>query len=163
MFCHNCGKSDQSENTYCRRCGIFLPDFTKPEKREISPEEHIKYNIVLSFMTIVVGLALSVLLFSFFLGKENTPALIYVTAGFLIAMSAWQIQTLWRSFQLKKHFKRRRNDAAEHQNQDSPNVFESAPTKQLSNEADFADAVPARSVIEHTTSRLPEKITKKSS
>lgn len=163
MFCPKCGKSDQSENTYCRRCGIFLPDFTKSGKREISPEEHIKFNIVLSFMTIIAGLTLSVLLFSFFLGRENTPALIYVTAGFLIAMSAWQMQTLWRSFQLKKHFKRRNNDADEQQNRNLPNVFESAPTKQLLNEADFADAVPARSVIEHTTSRLPEKITKKSS
>lgn len=163
MFCPKCGKADQEENTYCRQCGVFLPEFTKENKRNISPEEHIKYNIVLHVMTIAVSFTLAVLLFSFSLGKEDTPMLIYITAGFLIAMSAWQIQTLWRSFQLKKHFKRRRNDAAEHQNQDSPNVFESAPTKQLLNEADFADAVPARSIIEHTTSRLSENITKKSS
>ncbi|MDQ3131152.1 MAG: hypothetical protein M3Q99_10375 [Acidobacteriota bacterium] len=162
MFCPKCGNADQRKNTYCRQCGIFLPDFAKEGKREISPEEHIKHNIVLSFMTAVVGLGLSVLLFSFFLGKENTPALIYVTAGFLIAMSAWQIQTLWRSFQLRKHFKRQKNDVAEQLNQDSQNVFESVPTKELLNEANFADAVPA-SIIENTTSRLPEKITRKSS
>jgi hypothetical protein len=113
-------------------------------------------------MTIAVSLTLSVLLFSFFLGKENTPVLIFITAGFLIAMSAWQIQTLWRSFQLKKHFQRRKYDAAERQNQNSEGVFESVSTKELLNEANFKDAIPA-SVIENTTKKLPEKITRKSS
>lgn len=162
MFCPKCGKADQEENTYCRQCGVFLPDFTKDSKRKITPEEHIKYSIVLDVMTIAVGLTLSVLLFSFFLGKENTPILIYITAGFLIAMSAWQIQTLWRSFQLKKHFERRKYDDVERQNQNSESVFESIPTKELVNEANFKDAVPA-SVIENTTVKLPEKISRKSS
>jgi hypothetical protein len=162
MFCPKCGKADQEENTYCRQCGVFLPEFTKESKRVISPEEHIKYNIVLDVMTIAVSLTLSVLLFSFFLGKENTPVLIFITAGFLIAMSAWQIQTLWRSFQLKKHFQRRKYDAAERQNQNSEGVFESVSTKELLNEANFKDAIPA-SVIENTTKKLPEKITRKSS
>lgn len=162
MFCPNCGKSDQRENTYCRRCGIFLPDFAKEGKREVSPEDHIKFNIVLNIMTAVVSLALSVLLFSFFFGKEDTSMLIYLTAGFLIAISAWQAQTIWRNFQLKKHFKQRKTDIAENPNPDSTKVFESFPTKELLNEANFADAIPA-SVLENTTSRLPKKIARKSS
>lgn len=162
MFCPNCGKSDQRENTYCRQCGVFLPDFTKEGKREISAEDHIKFNIVLNVMTAVVSLTLSILLFSFFLGQKDTSMLIYLTAGFLIAMSAWQMQTIWRNFQLKKHFKQRKSDVAKPPNSDSTNVFEPVPTKKLLTDANFADAVSA-SVIENTTSPLPEKIARKSS
>ncbi|HEX8286652.1 MAG TPA: hypothetical protein VF556_01575 [Pyrinomonadaceae bacterium] len=162
MFCPNCGKSDQKENTYCRQCGVFLPEFTKESKRKITPEEHIKYNIVLDIMTIAVSLTLAILLFAFFFGKENTPVLIYITAGFLIAMSAWQIQTLWRSFQLKKLFNRRRNEDLESQNQFSENFFQSVPTKELLNEANLEDVISA-SVIENTTKKLSEKMPRKSS
>lgn len=162
MFCPKCGTAEQQENTYCRRCGVFLPDFAKEGKRRISPEEHIKSNIVLSAMTIVASFVLSFVLFSIFLGKNDTPAVIYVTAGFLIAIGAWQIQTLWRNAQLKKHFKRRKVETAESSGEESDNVLYSAPARNKLNEPNFADAIPA-SVVENTTRKLTEKIPRKSS
>jgi hypothetical protein len=162
MFCPNCGKSEQLENTYCRQCGVFLPDFTKQGKRRISPEEHIKSNIVLDIMTIVAALTLSILLFVSFFGQNNTPALIYVTAGFLIAISAWQAQTLWRTFQLKKHFRERKGEISEGQKQDNEKALHSFPTKPLLNEADFSNPVPP-SVAENTTKKLKQKVARKSS
>lgn len=162
MFCPKCGKSDQKENTYCRNCGVFLPDFTKAGKRAISPEEHIKSSIVLDIMTIAAALTLSILLFVSFLGKDNTPPLIYVTAGFLIAISAWQAQTLWRTFQLKKHFRERKGESSEEQNPNIEKSFNSFPTKSLLNEADFTNAV-SPSVAENTTKKLKEKVAGKSS
>ena len=74
MFCPNCGKSDQEKNSFCRQCGTFLPDFDKIKKREISPEEHLKVNSVLNLMTAIVSITLAILLYSFFLGGENTPS-----------------------------------------------------------------------------------------
>ena len=162
MFCPKCGKSDQMENTYCRNCGVFLPDFTKDGKRRISPEEHIKSNIVLDIMTIVAALTLSILLFVSFFGKDDTPPLIYVTAGFLIAISAWQAQTLWRTFQLKKHFPVRKVETSEEQKQNTEIAFNSFPTKPLLNKADFSNAIPA-SVAENTTKKLKEIVARKSS
>ena len=97
-----------------------------------------------------------------FLGQENTPILIYITAGFLIAMSAWQFQTLWRSFQLQKLFRQRKNETFERQGQNSESVFESVTTKELLNEPNFKDAIPA-SIIENTTKKLAEKMPRKSS
>ena len=109
MFCPKCGKSDQIANSYCRQCGSFLPDFDKIKKREISPEEHLKINFVLNLMTAFVSITLAILLYSFFLGGENTHPLIYITAGFLTAMFFWQAQVFWRTLQLKKQFPKRNN------------------------------------------------------
>ena len=102
MFCPNCGKSEQQINTYCRQCGNFLPDFDKLKKREISPETHFKANTVLNVMSGIVSLTLAFCFFRFFLGKQNTPPIIYITGGFLFAMFAWQVQIFIRNQILKK-------------------------------------------------------------
>ena len=155
MFCPTCGTADQKPDTFCRKCGAFLPDFDKLKKRETPPEEHIKVNIVLNLMTAVVSLGLAITLYTIFLGKEDTPVIIYITAGFLTAMCAWQIQTFWRTLKLKKQFPKRNIEA------ENEKVLESKPTKELLNEADMSDFVPA-SVTENTTKNLKEKIKRSS-
>lgn len=157
MFCPNCGKADQLENTYCRQCGKFLPDFAKLKRRETTPEDHLKANSVLNLMTAIVSLTLAILLYYFYLGKDDTPVLIYITAGFLTAMFAWQVQTFWRTLLLKKQIAKPKRAEAEQK----PKEFESVPTNELLNEADFSDTVPA-SVVEYTTKNLQEKVRRSS-
>lgn len=149
--------------TFCRRCGSFLPDFDKLKSKEISPEQYLTANTVLSLMTAIVSLTLAILLHIFFTGEENTPILIYITAGFLTAMFFWQAQTLWRTLLLKKQFaKTKREDQVETEKLDKKPLFEIAKTRELLNEADLSNAVPA-SVIENTTKHLSEKVERKSS
>lgn len=152
MFCPNCGKADQPKNSYCRGCGSFLPDFENLKKREIPPEEHLKANAILNIMTAVASLTLAVLLYVFFLGKENTPVLIYVTAGFLTAMFAWQVQIFIRSLKLKKQIilPKRGND------EEKTKDLSAAKDRKSLKEADFSNNVPA-SVTEYTTKDLKEK------
>ena len=90
-----------------RQCGLFLPDLSKPFKRERPPEEHLKANTVLSLLTIVASFTLSILLFAFFGFRSDTHPLIYVTAGLLLGIGAWHIQSLIRTQLLKKQWKRR--------------------------------------------------------
>jgi hypothetical protein len=156
MFCPKCGKADQAPETYCRQCGIYLLDFSKPLKRESRPEEHLKANTVLSVMTVIASFTLSFLLF-FVLGfRSFTHPLIYATAGVLLAIGGWHIQTLIRTVMLKKQWKRRvplsetRAAPAE-----TSIAFKSTPTAKLLDQAEFADAIPA-SVTEHTTRHLAE-------
>ena len=161
MFCPKCGKADQKPETYCRQCGEFLPDFNKKSKKTASPEDHIKVNTFLNLLTGIVSITLAILLYAFFLGKENTPPIIYITAAFLIAMFAWQIQTFWRTLLLKKHFTRRQIE----NNAETPNQtarVDSAQTRELLNEADYANDVPMN-VVENTTKKLGEKINRRSS
>jgi len=157
MFCPNCGKADQKENTYCRQCGKFLPDFDKIKRREIPPEVHLKANTVLNIMTAIGSLTLAILLYVFFLGKENTPVIIFVTAGFLTAMFAWQVQVFWRNLKLKKQI----IPPSRAENEEKQEEIKSAQTNDLLNEADFSDIIPAI-VTEYTTKNLKEKANRSS-
>ena len=152
MFCPKCGNANQTENTYCRQCGTFLPDLNNPGKKKTTPEDHLKVNTVLNFLTAGTSLTLAILLYLFFLGQQGVHPIIYVTAGFLLAMFAWQVQIIIRTFQLKKHFKNRQNQI---QTQSETPEFETGKTKELLNEADFSSAVPP-SVTEKTTRHLDE-------
>lgn len=107
MYCPNCGASGQSAESYCRNCGVFLPDFEKALAKQTTPRDHFTANTVLSVMTAVVSATLAILLYLRFLGREDTPVLIYVTAGFLTAMFFWQAQVIWRSVLLRKEFPKR--------------------------------------------------------
>lgn len=108
-------------------------------------------NAVLSVMTVVVALGLATLLYVMLGFRENTHPLIYVTAGFLIAIAAWNVQTFWRTMLLRKHLKSLPRG-----------VDEIAETRILgmpaNNElpaANFNDIVPP-SVVDATTRRLDE-------
>jgi hypothetical protein len=154
MYCPRCGRADQTPETYCRQCGLFLPDLSKPLKRKTPPEEHLKANTVLSVMTIIASFTLSFLLF-FVLGfRSFTHPLIYATAGILLAIGGWHIQTLIRTQMLRNQWKRR---APLNGIQAAPpeTPIASVPTAKLLDQADFTDGVPA-SVTEHTTRHLAE-------
>lgn len=157
MYCPNCGNADQQVNTYCRKCGNYLPDFDKIKQRETPPEVHLKANSILNIMTAVASITLAILLYVFFLGEENTPVIIYITAGFLTAIFAWQVQVFWRSLILKKQIilPKRAED------EENAKELESVPTKELLNEADFSDVIPA-TVTEYTTKNIKEKANRSS-
>ena len=140
--------------TFCRQCGLFLPNLSKQVKREIPPEEHLKANTVLNALTIVVSFTLSFLLLAI---VPNKHPLIYVTAGLLIAIGAWHIQTFIRTQKLKEQWKRRAPlSEIEAGLPETERAFKSASTAQLLDQADFGNTVPA-SVTEHTTRHLAER------
>ena len=152
MYCPRCGNADQMPETYCRQCGLYLLDFSKPLKRESPPEEHLKANTVLSLMTISASFTLSLLLFLVLGFRSFTHPLIYVTAGLLLAIGGWHIQSLIRTLMLKKQWKRR---VPLSESQVAP-AFKSASTGKLLDQANFAGLTPA-SVTEHTTRHLAKK------
>ena len=102
-------------------------------------------------MTIVASLTLAVSLYLTMGFRTNTPIVIYITAGFLIAMAGWQVQVFIRTLKLKKQLKQRGIVAAA---QPAGPNGDSAP-KELKT-ADFSDTVPA-SVTDATTRNLVER------
>lgn len=156
MFCPNCGKSDQQTNTFCRQCGTFLPDFDKIKKGN-TPEQHLLANTVLNVMTAVGSLSLAITLYAMFLGKDGTPFVIYLTAGFLTAVFFWQAQIFVRLRLMKKQLPQRLTQTKD----DTGKVlqFDNLKTKELLKEADFSDHIPS-TVTEYTTKNL-DKIPKK--
>ncbi|MEQ1607153.1 MAG: hypothetical protein ABL999_19990 [Pyrinomonadaceae bacterium] len=148
MFCPKCGKSEQTPETYCRQCGIFLPDLSKPINKVQTPEDHVKANLILNAMTVVTCFTLAILLYTIVAFRPDTHWLIYLTAGLLIAMGCWHTQTLWRSILLKRHFNKQRRDS-------EATVELTATTERLLNRQHFEDFVPA-SVTDKTTRHLDD-------
>ena len=150
MFCPKCGTAEQSVNSYCRNCGTFLPDFETAIKKEISIEEHLKINSFFSLASAVVGIALAITLYATLISPHNAPIVVYITFGFLMAMSAWQIQTFIRTKLVKKQVAKLKP------NRDTADLTmpaaDPAPAKAL-NEPDLENYVPA-SVTERTTRNL---------
>ena len=158
MYCPRCGKPEQVPESFCRQCGLFLPDLTKPIKRELPPEDHLEANAVLNLLTICVSFTLSFLLFAIVPDKHP---LIYVTAGLLIAIGGWHIQTLIRTQKLKKQWKRRVPlSEGKAGLPETERAFKSVSTAKLLDQADFTDAVPA-SVTENTTRHLVKEETRR--
>ena len=152
MFCPKCGKGEQHPDSYCRQCGFMLPDLSQLVKREIPPVEHLKANTALSVLTIVASFTLSFLLFAILGFSSATHPLIYATAGILIAIGGWHIQSLIRTQKLKQQWKRRTPLT---EGETAIPTFKSASTAKLLNQSDLSETPPA-SVTEHSTRQLVE-------
>ena len=158
MFCPKCGKADQLPETYCRQCGVFLPDLSKPFRPETPPEEHLKNNTILSILTIAASFTMAILLYSILGFRTSTHPLIYVAASMFLAIGGWHIQTLIRTVKLKKQISRRKRPVeAEAISLETGSLLESRPTAKLLDPPDLTNAVPA-SITENTTRHLSEKI-----
>jgi len=182
MFCPKCGKSDLLSfklglfgrvtssawfirkrswvfgpvETYCRQCGIVLPDLSKPIKPEPPPEQQISTNTVLSVMTLVTSFTLALLLCLVLGFQPGTHPLIYVTAGLLLAMGGWHLQTLIRIQMLKRHWNQRSpKSQIEASRRQVIEPVKVATTSRVLEEANFENTVPA-SVTENTTRHLAE-------
>lgn len=133
-----------------------MPDFDKLIRKETPPEEHLNANGVLNIMSAIVSGTLAILLYAFYAGRWNSPLLINVTAGLLSAMFAWQVQTIWRTRQLKRQLSRRKKkEEVEAEAFDTNPLIKSTKTNELLSESDFRNAVPP-SIIENTTRSLGE-------
>lgn len=150
MFCPKCGAAEQSVNSYCRKCGTFLPDFDAIAKKEIPIEEHLKINSFFSLASAIVGITLAITLYATLIGPHNAPIVVYITFGFLMAMSAWQIQTFIRTRMVKKQVAKLK-PTRETAELVMPAADPASP-KSL-NEPDLENYMPA-SVTERTTRNL---------
>ena len=160
MFCPNCGNADQKENTYCRQCGGFLPELNQ-RKKTLSfggdtPQEQIRTNLILNFMSGVVSVVSSLLLYVMFWTRGSEFQFVFLIAAFLLAMGGWQFSTFIVNLKLRKTFARKNAALDEAETTFAPNEVGAAATGPLLPEADPSSQVPA-SVIEQTTRKLHVK------
>jgi len=128
-----------------------LTDFSKRSKQEASPEVNLKVNLVLSALTIVASFTLAILLYAILGFRENTHWLIYATAGLLIAIGSWHIQTFIRTRQLRRQWQRRAKD----QDPEGAASLQDPTTSKLLNTPARDDAIPP-AITEETTRHLTE-------
>ena len=151
MFCPRCGAAEQTEESYCRQCGQYLPDPDKPARKQTAPIEHVRANTVLSAMTLIIAFTLSFLLFHNYLGQPGTSPLIYACAGFLFAIGCWNIQTFWRGLLLWRYFKKGRSGIVERYQESVHDL--AVKQEHMLGQAAFDDIVPAR-ITDRATRKL---------
>ena len=154
MFCPNCGKGDQEANAFCRQCGELLPDLDSGSgKKPVSLTKRFEMlNVHFSLSTVVAFGFGAFLIYLFFSGKTNEIAIASALVFFIIGV--WQIIGMINARQLKKRFERDKEDESADSLKKSIKPKE---TNELLPEANFENMVP-KSVTEHTTKRLKEKV-----
>ncbi len=161
MFCPNCGKSDQAENTYCRQCGEFLNDFKKKSKNFSfggeTPQEQIRTNLVLNLLSAIVSIASGLILFIKFSDLGSEFSIVFLIAAFLLAMGGWQLSTFFIGLKQRKTLNRNQLKSNIEDEITAKNKLNNLTNNELLPEADFSDDIPA-SVVENTTRKLGEKI-----
>jgi hypothetical protein len=150
MFCHKCGKPEQTPESYCRNCGEYLPDFSRKNKMSFggdTPQENVSVTLFLSALSSIVGFASAIALYATFLGQEGVPSIVYLVAAFCLCIGFWQASNVYINLKLRKRFK-----DVQGKNNDEGITAELGAPKQNTElpPADFENFVPP-SVVENTT------------
>lgn len=164
MFCPNCGKSEQSPDSYCRNCGQFLTDFSGKSYliNKIlggnKPDTQVNINLTINVVTTLA----SCLLLGFLNGYydslyektgQKAPTVIYLVYIFLGLIAAWQTIGFLVNSRLKKKLSARKKAEAPADSGVDEKALPSGSTQKSLPQADFDNIVPA-SVVEDTTKTL---------
>lgn len=170
MYCPNCGKAEQEENSFCRNCGAYLIDSSG--KLNIinrllgvtTPEKQITVNLLINSFALVLTVLLLGFLKGFYDAGENknppvaTPNIIYFVYAFLILISAWQLLGIIFAANLRSKFNKRKpkmntegNFSGESDKTISGKERKTLPTANLDNFVNM-------NVTEETTKNLKEKV-----
>lgn len=102
MFCPNCGKGEQTPDSYCRSCGDFLVGTATSSALMTrifgisNPEKQVKFTLTIDLVTAIVSGLLLFFLMGYFDGANArtgapTPPIVYLVYIFLGFVSAWQL------------------------------------------------------------------------
>lgn len=166
MFCPNCGKGEQSPDSYCRSCGEFLADSSAKSYLintllgGASPGAQIRLNLIINMVTALAG----ALLLGFLNGhydalRERTgeapPRVIYYVYVFLGLVLVWQFFGLLVNSRLMKKMSREKKKKVPPADEPAagPDAVASPPTRR-SLEPGRPDPNGPESVTQHTTKRL---------
>ena len=165
MFCPNCGKGEQTPDTYCRNCGEFLADFSSKFSLiskvlgVSTPEKQVNISLIINLITAIVSSLLLVFLNGYFDAlytktQASPPPIIYLVYLFLGLIAVWQFISFIIGLNLKSKLSGRKSGKISTDLSANENTISSA-TKEFLPPADTQNIVPA-SVTEDTTKILDE-------
>jgi hypothetical protein len=159
MFCPNCGKGEQSADSYCRNCGEFLTDFSGKSYllNKIlggsTPATQVNVNLTISALTTIASSMLLGFLNGYYDSLyektgQDAPTVIYLVYIFLGLVAAWQFLSVIINLRLKSKLGQRKQGVVDSSVDES--VLSSKSTQKSLPQADFDNIVPP-SVTESTT------------
>lgn len=148
MFCPNCGKSDQEENSYCRQCGEFLVSTKRLGAFNfggVTPRQNVNAISLLSLIAALMSLFAAIWMY---LTNFNLPVALFFGAAILLCNAFWHLSNIYTARKLASRILK--NDKTETKGQSS---IPGAATHELLEPADLSDHIPAP-VTENTTRHL---------
>ena len=166
MFCPNCGRAEQTPDTYCRSCGQFLADSSDSLSllnRALgvnTPETQIGVTLTINLVTAIVGALLLFFLNGYFDALytrtgEPAPPIIYLVYLFLGLVAAWQLLSFVINLRLKNRFGGGRGGNVSASPGAGENTLAPGAAQKSLPQADFDNITPA-SVTEGPTRILDE-------
>ena len=164
MYCPKCGKGEQQAESYCRKCGEYLIDYTRRSfllsklLGVAMPTTQIYLNLALNLITIFT----SFLLIGFLNGYydaleertgEGAPNVIYLVYAFLVGISLWQFLSIIVSVRLKSKLGRKKSAMDSVRSENTPENFPAEETQKILMHPVTADTTPL-SVTEDSTRML---------
>ncbi len=151
MFCPNCGAAEQAADSYCKRCGEWLPDMKRRRGRRLgnaTPEQLLTRVLVLGGLSSLASLIATVILFTVRDGGPLERA-VMLAATFTLLACVWQFISSLIGFRLKRRLSSARTGGAERSVLAEP--AEHRPALAAADTSRFAGV---RSVTEGTTELL---------
>lgn len=147
MFCPNCGKPDQEENTYCRQCGEFLVG-TKSlgvfSFGGVTPRQNVNAISLLSLIAALLSLLAALWMY---ITKFNLPVALYLGAAILLCNAFWHLANIYTARKLASRILQNPKD------EKGQAAMPMAETRELLEPADMSDVIPV-TVTENTTREL---------
>src|SRR5687767_13490999 len=154
MFCPKCGADAQNAESYCTRCGEWLPDLnslTRPGLfRKRTREEKIRKMRILEAISAGLALAAAAMIFSFLRGGAD-PQLLFLSLLCCLIIAAYQMVNFYLGSTLQKKITQSRMKE------------ETLPNQRVGEleSGDSTTFVNSQSVVENTTKHLdavPRKV-----
>lgn len=151
MFCPSCGADNQTANSYCKRCGDWLPEFKRRSRGAFggdTPQQNIFIGLFMNALSAVVALFSAIALYATYLGTDEAKWSIYLAAAFCLCIAGWQLSSFVVGLKLRRRFNRARERVEDDSQLQEATVSPALPP------ADMSNFVGARSVTENTTELL---------
>jgi hypothetical protein len=115
MFCPRCGANAQSAESYCKRCGEWLPDIDAlvgPRLfRKRTREEKIRKMRVLEAVSAGLSLTSATIIISILGGGDTQLLFLAAFCGFLVA--AYQVVNFYLGYKLQQRVDESRADSTD--------------------------------------------------
>jgi len=146
MFCPLCGAD--SSNTYCKRCGHWLPDMKARTRIAFggeTPQQNVFTGLFMSALSALAALFSAISLYATYLGSGDAKWSVYVAAGICLCIAGWQASSFIVGLKLRQKLNKGRESL--------PLTLEPGqdPSTAALNPADVSSFVATPSVTENTT------------
>ncbi|MDQ3819699.1 MAG: hypothetical protein M3362_18770 [Acidobacteriota bacterium] len=156
MFCSKCGAADQSADSYCKRCGEWLPDKSHLGRRRgrfraRTPEQRHRKMRVLEVVSAVAALSSALIILAALAGKVERPVLV-IAADLCFVTAVFQAVNFAIGYSLQKRLRQVRDEA------DRTGIFEAKSDRPQLNQPDTGDLVRSASSVTESTTELLEPL-----